>query len=322
MSFSVLGTGSAVPSLLKTNDDLAAIVDTSDEWIRSHTGIEQRYLCGEESLTDLAFQAAEAALADSGCRAAELDLILCATISSDYITPSLACVLMERLGACCPAFDLNAACTGFVYALDVAAGYFARRPEQRILIVACDGMSKLLDWTDRSTCVLFGDGAGAVVLGPGNDFLASKISAQPGSAALYARNITGSCPFREKQQEAAVIHMQGQEVFRFAVTAMSRIAEEVLAEAALRIEDIAYVVPHQANSRILEAAVRRWKLPPEKCLSNIREYGNTSAASIVILLDEASRNRRFQHGDLLVLTAFGAGLTTGACVLRWSKAAQ
>ena len=321
MSFTILGTGSALPGHIVTNEDLSCMVDTSDEWIRSRTGINQRRVCSGESLTDLAYQAALLALEDSCCGADELDLIICATVSADYVMPSLACVLQARLGAHCPAFDVNAACTGFLYGLDIAAGYFARNPQQKILLVGADAMSRLVDWQERSTCVLFGDGAGAVVLGPGNDLLAIQLSAQGDIAPLYVPNSWGNSPFhqtKESQQKPYLV-MNGQEVFRFAVTSMVQTVEQVLHRAGVSKEEIAYLLPHQANIRIIDAAVNRLKLPQEKCLTNIALRGNTSAACVAVLLDEQNRVGRFQNGDLLVLTAFGGGLTTGASILRWNK---
>ncbi len=321
MSFTILGTGSALPARIITNEELSRMVDTSDDWIRSRTGISQRRVCSSESLTDLAYQAALQALEDSHCQASELDLIICATISADYATPSLACVLQMRLGAHCPAFDVNAACTGFLYGLDIAAGYFARNPQQRILLVGADAMSKLVDWQDRGTCVLFGDGAGAAVLGPGDDLLTIQLNAKGDIAPLYAANGWGNSPFHQaaEQQQKPYLVMDGQEVFRFAVTSMVQTVEQVLQRAGVRKDEIAYLLPHQANIRIIDAAVSRLGLPQEKCLTNIALRGNTSAACVAILLDEQNRAGRFQKGDLLVLTAFGGGLTTGACILRWNQ---
>ena len=321
MSFTILGTGSALPERIVTNEELSRMVDTSDDWIRSRTGIGQRRVCSSESLTDLAHQAALQALEDSCCQANELDLIICATISADYATPSLACVLQMRLGARCPAFDVNAACSGFLYGLDIAAGYFARNPQQKILLVGADAMSKLVDWQERSTCVLFGDGAGAAVLGPGDDLLTIQLGAKGDITPLYVPNGWGNSPFYQakEQQQTSYLVMDGQEVFRFAVTSMVQTVEQVLQRAGVRKEEIAYLLPHQANIRIIDAAVSRLKLPQEKCLTNIALRGNTSAACVAILLDEQNRAGSFQKGDLLVLTAFGGGLTTGACILRWNK---
>lgn len=317
MSFSILGTGSALPATEKTNDDLAQIMDTSDQWIHSHTGISSRCICQEETITQLAYRAAVLALEDSGCAAEELDYIICATMSGEYQTPALACLVQEKLGARCPAFDINAACTGFLYGLDVAAGFFARKPQGKILVIGADCMSRMVDWQDRSTAVLFGDGAGAVVLGAGNDLLAIKLACQGAIEPLWAAHMTGNCPYQAHPEQDMYLHMDGQEVFRFAVTAMNKMVAAALDEAELTIEDIAYVLPHQANQRILDFAIKRWKIPPEKCLSNINRRGNTSAASVAILLDETNRAGLLHRDDLLVLTAFGAGLTSAACVIRW-----
>ena len=326
MSFSILGTGSALPSRTVTNEELTQIVDTSDEWIRTRTGISERRVCSDEFISDLAYQAARNALADCSCSAKELDLIICATMSADYTTPSLACILQMKLGASCAAFDVNAACTGFIYALDVAAGYFARKPDMKILVVAAEAMSRLVDWQDRATCVLFGDGAGAAVLGKGDDLLAIQTGAKGSIASLYAENGWGNSLFRSMQTqpsaepaETGYLQMDGQEVFRFAVTSMVQTVEQVLDEAGLTKEDIAWLIPHQANIRILDSAVSRLKLPKEKCLTNIAVRGNTSAACVAILLDEASREGKLKKNDLLAFTAFGGGLTTGACILRWSR---
>ncbi len=319
MSFSILGTGSALPATIITNDDLSRIVDTSDEWIRSRTGIGQRRVCTTETITDLAYQAAVAALENSGCRAEELNLIICATMTADDATPSMACLLQQRLGAVCAAFDINAACTGFLYAMDIAAAYFSRKPDYKILIVGADAMSKAVDWQDRSTCVLFGDGAGAAVLGAGNDLLAIEIGANGNRSPLYAPAMAGNCPFRNDVKQSLYLVMDGQEVFRFAVTAMAQTIDRVLQKAGLAKESLTWILPHQANIRIIDAAIHRMKLPGEICLTNIEQYGNTSAACVAILLDESNRSGKFKKGDLLALTAFGGGLTTGACILRWNK---
>ena len=320
MSFSILGTGSALPAAIITNDDLSRIVDTSDEWIRSRTGIGQRRVCTTETITDLAYQAALTALENSGCRAEELNLIICATMTADDATPSMACLLQQRLGAVCAAFDINAACTGFLYAMDIAAAYFSRQPNQKILIVGADAMSKAVDWQDRSTCVLFGDGAGAAVLGTGNDLLAIEIGASGNRSPLYAPAMAGNCPFRDNDAvQSPYLVMDGQEVFRFAVTAMAQTIDRVLQKAGIAKESLTWILPHQANIRIIDAAIHRMKLPREICLTNIEQFGNTSAACVAILLDESNRSGKLKKGDLLALTAFGGGLTTGACILRWNK---
>lgn len=325
MSFTILGTGSALPSLCKTNDDLSKIMDTSDEWIRARTGIEQRYLCGAESITDLACLAAEEALRDAGIAAADLDLILCATATTDYLLPSMACLVQERIGAQCAAFDINAACSGFLYALDIAAGYYARKNVKHVLVIGAEALSRIVDWTDRRTAVIFADGAGAAVLGEGNDLLASYIGAHGNHKVLYAENVKGNCPFRTESSEDGAecggqyIQMDGQEVFRFASASMVRDLKRIMKEAELTPQDVSYVLPHQANRRIIDFAISKIPdIPPERFLVNIDKRGNTSAASIPVLLDEYNKKGTFHKGDILLFTVFGAGLTTAACALRWS----
>lgn len=319
MSFVIAGTGSAYPARAVTNDELARLVDTSDAWILSRTGIRERRVLTGETLEDIACAAAERALADAGVSPKELDLIVCATIRGDYMTPSLACMLQKRLGAPCIAFDVNAACTGFLYALDVADGYFARKRAKKALVVAAEAMSKMIDWTDRSTCVLFGDAAGAVVLIEGDGLLAMRLSASGDEGPLNISNAEGSSPFSAIAARPQVVSMTGQDVYKFAVNAICRDLEGVIADAGVGQEDIAYVLPHQANLRIIEAAIGRFDIGRERYLINIERFGNTSSASIPLLLDEANRSGLFGGGDLLALCAFGGGLTSGACVLRWGK---
>lgn len=319
MSFSIIGTGSATPKDIKTNNDLKEIVDTSDEWISTRTGIKQRHICSKESITDLAVKAAKDALLDANTRAEDIDLIMLATISSDYITPSLACLVQKNIGAICPAFDLNAACTGFIYALDIAASYFESGRANKILVIAADAMSRLLDFKDRATCVLFGDAASAVVLKKGDDLLSIKLTATGDEKALYAKNVNGNCPFKEETEIDTFLHMNGQEIYKFAVTAMCNDIKDVIKTAEIETDKVSYVLPHQANIRIIEAAQKKLKIDVQKYLTNIDKYGNTSAASIPLLLDEANKNGTFKNGDIIVLSAFGAGLTTGACVIRWNK---
>jgi 3-oxoacyl-[acyl-carrier-protein] synthase-3 len=320
MSFTITGTGSAVPDCVKTNDELSRIIDTSDEWIITRTGIQERHICTHETLTDIAAAAAEAALENAGAKASELDLIVCSLVRGDYITPSLACMVQQRIGAHCPAFDVNAACTGFIYALDVADGFFARDKVKKVLVVSAEAMSKLADWEDRSTCVLFGDGAGAVVLEPGDGLLSIRLSARGDVEPLYIPNVDGNCPFDEtKEKRKPYLRMHGQDVYKFAVSAMCGDIMAVIEDAGLSKNDIDHVLPHQANLRIIEAAQKRLRIPRYKVLTSIERYGNMSSASIPVLLDEANRGGRLKAGDILVMSAFGGGLTTGACVLRWGK---
>lgn len=322
MSFNITGTGSAYPTCTKTNDELSLLIETSDEWITSRTGIRSRHISTTETLADLASEAAARALHDANTTAADLDLIICATVCGDTLTPSLACTIQKRLGATCPAFDINAACTGFIYALDVAMGYFERKKAKWILIVAAEAMSKLVDWTDRSTCVLFGDGAGAVVLSPGDGLLSIKITASGNEDILRLDNSPGNCPFTESKSVHTYLKMNGNEVYKFAVSAMCGDLTEVIQTAGLTMEDIDFVLPHQANLRIIETAKTKLNIPKEKYRSNIERFGNTSSASIPILLDELNKAGEFQPGQILALAAFGGGLTTGACVIKWNKTTE
>lgn len=317
MSFKILGTGGAHPGRSVTNDDLAKFLDTSDEWIRTRTGIRSRYLCTDETLSDIAVKASLAALENAGVDASELDGIICATARADYITPSEACVIQRGVGASCPAFDINAACSGFLYALDLADGYFARKRMRKILVVACENMSRLLDWEDRSTCVLFGDGAGAVVLGEGDGLLSIRISANGDPDVMNAPNVSGNSPFDGRPAQKSFLSMQGREVYKFAVEAMSTDLEKVIRDAGIRQEEVDYVLPHQANQRIIDAAKKRLAIPEDRYCGNIETYGNMSSASIPVLLDELNRRGTFHPGDILALSAFGGGLTSGACVIRW-----
>ncbi len=309
MSFKIVGTGSALPAAIVTNDDLAKIVDTSDEWIKTRTGICERHIIREETLTDLAAEAAQKALEEAGIQPEELDLILCATLEGDFIVPSLACTVQARIGARCPAMDIGAACTGFLYALDVAAAYFAADKAEKVLVIGAEHLSRFIDFTDRSTCVLFGDGAGAVVLTPGESLKFLSVWAKGKSEPL---NIPAS-------HKNPYIQMNGQEIFRFAVTTVLTNIKQALKETGLTAEDIDCYLLHQANGRIIEEVQNRLKLPQEKLPQNLARRGNTSAACIPLLLDELNRSNRFKIGDTLLLAAFGGGLTSGVCVLNWEK---
>lgn len=318
-SFTLLGTGSRLPKQAVTNDELSTFLDTSDEWIRTRTGIRQRHLLKEEKLIDIALPAAQQALESSGTKAEELDLIICSTLQGDFVSPAFACVVQKYLGATCPAFDINAACSGFVYALDVAAGYFARGRVKKVLVIAAEAMSRFVDWSERSTCVLFGDGCGAVVLGEGDDLLSIRLTADGNDQSLVIPHEKGSCPYTQSQGAASVLAMDGQEVFKFAVSSICRDITAVTEEAGITPEDLDFMVLHQANQRIMEAAARRLKMPPEKVPSVIAETGNVSSACIPIVLDELNRSGKLANSRYIALAGFGAGFTTGACVLRCHK---
>ena len=317
LNFKIAGTGAALPENEVTNEALTRLVDTSDEWIQSRTGIKSRRVINGESLLDLAADAAKKALLMAKAAIGEIDLIICATMQADTVTPSLACMVQKRLGAVCPAFDINAACTGFVYALDVAAGYFARGRAKKALVIAAECLSKHVDWEDRGTCVLFGDGAGAVVLEEGDCLLSTTLTADGNDEALVIAGTQARYPGVKTESKKQAIHMNGQEIYKFAVNAITRDVKKVLNEAQIKVEDVKCFFFHQANLRILEAAAQKLGVAFEKLAVNIQNVGNTSAASIPILLDEVTRAGTLQKGDVIVLCAFGGGLTTGAACIRW-----
>ncbi len=320
----ITGTGSYAPPKVLTNRDLEAMVATSDEWITERTGIRERRIAAPgEACSDLAVKAAEQALRAAGVRAEDLDLILLATCTGDYPLPATACLVQHRLGATrAAACDLSAACCGFVYALSVADAY-VRTGMRHVLVIGSEVMSAILDWTDRNTCILFGDGAGAaVVSGVQGDagILSTHLRSDGGLYELIAVPAGGSrLPLSEKvvAEKMNCVKMKGNETFKVAVRMLEEIARETLASNKLTIEDIDLYVPHQANVRILKAVAERLGLPLEKIMLNLDRYGNTSAASIPIALDEAVRQGRIKDGSLVMLGAFGAGLTWASALIRW-----
>lgn len=320
MSFSVLGTGMYVPEKIVTNDDLSTFLDTNDEWITQRVGIKQRYVCTHETAADLAIQAAKNALENSGVTADELDLIIGATVSGETICPSIACYVQAGIGAKCPAYDINAACSAFLFELETAAGFFARG-FKKILVVGAERMSRIIDWKDRSTAVIFGDGAGAVVLGAdSNSEYESVLHVEGGDSVIKIPQHIGNSPFFENEAEPPYTQMAGQETFRFAVTSIVNDIHELLEKTGHTLDEVKWIVPHQANKRIIDAAAKRLKMTPEqakKMYVNIDHYGNTSSASIPIALDELNRAGKLQKGDLVLLTAFGGGLASGATLFNW-----
>ncbi len=310
----VLGVGSFVPPRVVTNDELALRLDTSDEWIRSRTGIRARRVVDAGVYTsDLAVHAAERALAHAHLSPADLDLIIVATSTPDHpgSFPSVASIVQERLGAkAAAAFDLGAVCAGFAYALHVAAQMVRTGANQRVLVIGAETFSRILDWDDRSTAVLFGDGAGAAVVGEVAEggYLGGILGADGSGGPLLNVPKGGGCVFQN-----------GREVYKFAVNILGEAAAQAVESVGLQTTDVDLFIPHQANIRIIEKAAERMGLPMEKVFVNLDRYGNTSAASIPLALDEAVRAGRIKPGDLVVLVGFGAGLTWGANVLRWSQ---
>ena len=321
----ITGLGSYVPERVLTNLDLEKMVDTSDEWIVTRTGIrERRIAADDQAASDLALPATREAMAQAGITSEDLDLIVVATVSPDMPFPSTASLLQDRLGAShAAAFDLGAGCSGFIYALSVAAQPVASGAFRNVLVIGAEALSKITDWTDRSTCVLLGDGAGAVVLQPveeGRGLLSFSLGSDGSGAPLLHMPAGGSrLPASEQtvRDRLHYIHMAGNEVFKFAVRILEEVALKVVGQSGLSIDQVNLIIPHQANARIVDAAAKRLNLPIERFFCNIDRYGNTSAASIPIALHEAVKAGRVQPGDLVLLVAFGAGLTWGAALLRW-----
>ena len=317
MSFRIIGTGSYVPEKVVTNFDLAEVIDTSDEWIKQRVGISERHISTDESAAEMGYKAALNALEMSNVKPEELDLIIVASISNDTICPTAAGTIQKLLGAKCPAFDVNSACSGFLFAIDTAAGFFARGKVKKALVVGSERMSRIIDWKDRGTCVIFGDGAGAAVLEEGDGYLESKIATYGGDDVIKIPSGTDASPYYDKEIGAAHVFMDGQETFKFAVNTITSEIQEITEKAGLSVEDIKYVVPHQANIRIIQFASKRLGLPMEKFFVNIEKYGNTSAASIPMALDELNRTGDLKRGDIIAMTAFGGGLSSATCIIKW-----
>ncbi len=316
----IYGTGSYVPPRVMDNDDLAKIVDTNDEWIRERTGIGRRHIIEEETTSYMAGQAAMKAVEMSGIDPAEIDLILLATSSSETVFPCAACEVQKAIGAVNAAgYDMNAACTGFVLAFNTAQAYISAGFCRTALVIGADSMSNLVDWTDRGTCILFGDGAGAVLLRAEEG---EPVYMEAHSDGAKGAALTGLSRHRKgwtgaQEDKESYIHMDGQGVFKFAVRKVPEIIEEVLAKADMSLDEIDYFVLHQANRRIIEAVAKRLKTDISKFPMNLEEYANTSAATVPILLDEMNRKGMFRKGQKIMLSGFGAGLTWAASLFQW-----
>ena len=320
MTVRIAGIGTCVPETIVTNDDLSKIVDTSDEWIKSRTGIEARHISKNEETSDLAAEASRRALKAAGVEAADLDLIILGTSSPDYHYPSGACQVQEKIGAVnAVAFDISAACSGFIFSMNIVEGFFKAGIYRTALIIGAETLSKVTNWNDRSTCVLFGDGAGAAVLKNDDigliDMLMKSDGTKAGVLMCKARTL-GNCLTGTKPEPGFTV-MDGQEVFKFAIKRVPESIEELLKRNGMKKDEIKYYVLHQANKRIVEAAAKRLKEPMEKFPMTIEKYGNTSTASIPMLLNEMMDHDMLKNGDKIILCGFGAGMTWGAILMEW-----
>lgn len=320
----IKGVGSYVPARVVTNDDLSNLVDTSNEWIVERTGIYERRISEGEDTTDIAYKAAKIALEDAVIKGEELDLIIVATITPDYFTPSVACMIQKELNAKnATAFDINAACTGFIYALEVGESLLKTGRYKKALIIGAETLSKIVDWSDRSTCVLFGDGAGACVIENLNDSQSGIINTysisegENGDSLICGANDLINPFVLEEKVKSKYVSMNGREVFRFATRAMVEAVKNVLEGTDYTLDDIDYVIPHQANLRIIDYAAKKLQLPLEKFYTNLSSVGNTSSASVPIALAQLNSENKINTGDLIVLVGFGGGLTCGATLIKW-----
>ncbi len=316
--FHIIGTGMYVPERIVTNDELATMVDTNDEWIKQRVGISERRISTNEWTSEMAYKAALKALENANCTPEDLDYIITASVSAECVSPSTACMVQKLLGATCPALEVNAACSAFLFLLETAAGLFARKKAAKILVVGAERLSGILDWSDRGTCIIFGDGAGAAVLSnEENGYLDSVVTVQGGDDVIKIPNHIGCSPFFTLENDTPYVHMQGQETFKYAVNAICKDITTLLTQNNLTLDDIRYIVPHQANKRIIDFAAKRLKTSEDKFYMNIERYGNTSSASIPIALDELNHSGNLKRGDYIILTAFGGGLANAACLIRW-----
>jgi len=317
MSIKIIGMGRGIPEKSVTNDELASFLDTDDEWIVTRTGIKTRHVCTNETLTELSVTAVGQALKNANLSANDIDMVICATLGGDYRTPSHACAVAEKIGIKCPAFDINAACSGFVYALDVASAYIETGKAKNILIICAEMMSTLIDWNDRSTCIIFGDGAAACVVTSGNALRYISLSTIPETNILNLPVDSGNSPFITNKIPKSYLHMQGQEVFKFAVKIVGVDVNEALKTLDLTPEQIDHYILHQANKRIIDSIRVKLKQPEDKFPINIDKYGNLSSVSIPLLLCEMLEEGKIKPGDTIFMSAFGAGLTAGSCILIW-----
>ena len=317
----ILATGSALPERVVTNADLEKIVDTSDEWIRTRTGIRERRVAADgETTGDLALRAAQQALADAGVKPSELDMVVLGTTTPDIIFPATACLIQDRLGANgCMAFDVNAACSGFVYALGVANNFVRAGQAKRALVIGAETLTRMIDWTERETCVLFGDGAGAVVLEASDEpgILATCLHADGGYKHLLYNPVGVSAGFKDEKNHGVRINMSGREVFKVAVKTLDALVDETLQAANMHADELDWLIPHQANLRIIEATAKRLDMSMEQVIVTVDKHANTSSGSVPLALDAAVRSGKIHRGQNLLLEAFGGGFTWASAMVRY-----
>ncbi len=320
MSFTIVGTGSAVPKKIVTNDMLAEFLDTSDEWISERTGIRQRRVLTEETLLSLAAEAGKRALEDAGLNADDIDAVVCGTLQGDFVSPAFSCLIAKEIGIKTGRMiDVNMGCCGFIFALDAAESYIESGKAETVLVVCAEQISKIADWTDRSTCVLFGDGAGAAVVKKSSSKSDFALTVDGNYEPLYVPGRQGNSPYKAGGFDSEYLSMNGQEIFKFAVSSITSDIRAMLKNNSLAPDDVSYYVLHQANLRIINFARQRLGLSEEKVPHNVENYGNTSSASIAIMLDELNKSAKLKKGDKVILCAFGAGLARGCCLFEWGK---
>ncbi len=313
----ISGTGSVLPKKVVTNDMLSEFLDTSDAWIYPRTGVKSRHVISDERLEEMAIEAARKALEDASMQASELDFIICSNVVNEYITPQLSCIIQGGIGANCPCIDINCACAGFIYALHLAESFYKAGSVKNVLIVCAEEPTRMTDWTDRRTCVLFGDGAGAAVLTPGDNIKGFSLSAASATDKLYQYRTLQPTPYITKQEQDVPLQMKGQDVFKFAVKASSSDITKVLREQGVSPDEVDHFLLHQANLRIIQTIESFLEQPAYKFPVNIEDHGNSSSSCCPILLDECRRQGRFKPGDKIVISAFGAGFVSGAVLLEW-----
>lgn len=313
----IAGTGSVLPRKVVTNDMLSEFLDTSDEWIRTRTGVVSRHVISDERLEDMAIEAARGAL-DNACMSADdLDFIICSNVVNEYVTPQLSCIIQGGIGATCPCIDINCACAGFIYAVEIAESFHRAGRVRNVLVISAEEPTRMTDWKDRRTCVLFGDGAGAAVLTPGDNIKSIKLSSSSATDKLWQYRLLHPTPYITKEEVDVPLQMKGQDVFKFAVKAASNDISRTLEETGVSADQIDYYLLHQANIRIINAIRDYLEQPEEKFPINIEDHGNSSSACLPVLLDECNRKGLFKKGDLIAMSAFGAGFVSAALLFEW-----